>query len=136
MLMTLKVIAVVVLVAISLMMQLQVFQRYVLGRSLDWPDELAAALMAVLTFVGGALATRYGDNISVTVVLDKMSERWRFVVETLADAISLLFIGVLACFSIPLILRTWDQTLVTVPASRGLVYLVIWIAIVAMFYYA
>jgi len=132
----LKVIAVAVLVTICLIMQLQVFQRYVVGRSLDWPDELAAALMAILTFVGGALATKYGDNICVTVLLDRMSEKWRLVVETLADIIALLFIGVLGYYSVPLILRTWEQTLVTLPVSRGLVYLVIWFSIAAMFYYA
>jgi TRAP-type C4-dicarboxylate transport system permease small subunit len=136
MLIALKVLAAAALVAIALIMQLQVFQRYVLNYSLSWPDELAGILLAVLTFVGGAIAARHDEHISVTVLLDRMSEGWRLVVRSLADLVMLLFIGVVALYSVPLVIRTWNQTPITVPVSRGLIYLVIWIGIAAMFWYA
>jgi len=131
----LKALAGLSLMGITIFMSLQVFCRYVLNHSLSWPDEMAGILLAILTFAGAAIGVQHKDHIGFTVLLDKCSERWRIVLQTLSDLITLSFLGIVLVFAIPLILRTWGQTPIAIPIPRGLLYLLMWISVVAMFCY-
>jgi len=136
MLILLKCVAGLSLIGITIFMQLQVFCRYVLNYSLSWPDELAGILLAILTFVGAAIGMRHNDHISFTALLERLNTKWRVFFHTLSDLITMCYIGVILVYSIPLITRTWGQTPIGVPISRGLFYLVMWIGVAAMFCYA
>lgn len=121
----LRIVACLLLVALCSAMALQVFQRFVVGRSLDWPDELAPTLLGWISFVGAALAARENEHIGFPMLLEKLPPRASAIVHLAGTAIVVALLGVYVWFSVPLILRTWNQLMTTVPVSRGLIYLVL-----------
>lgn len=124
------------LLAMCAAMALQVFQRFVVGRSLDWPDELAPTLLVWISFVGAALAARDNEHVGFPLLVDAMPPAVAAAVRFAGTAVVVVLLAVYVWFSVPLILRTWDQTLTTVPVSRGLLYAVLPFASLVMIGYA
>ncbi len=83
-----------------------VFGRYALDIGLAWSDEAARLLFIWVVFVGFAVGVRHRAHIGVEFVVDRLSPRWRHVIEIIQD---LAILG----FSI---LFTW-QSLITVRFS-------------------
>lgn len=117
--------AMVMLLALCVIMALQVFQRFVVGRSLDWPDELAPTLLAWISFVGAALAARDNEHVGFPLLVDMLPAPVAAAFRVFGTCVVIGLLVVYTWFSIPLILRTWDQTLTTVEISRGLLYVVL-----------
>lgn len=109
---------------LAIIMVLQVVRRYFFDQSLDWPDEMAAILLAWITFVGAALAARDNEHIGLPLLQDSLPEPWKSAVIALIDVFVIIVLAVLTWYSIPLVLRTWDQSPVTFEISRGLLYVV------------
>lgn len=110
--------------AISVILPLQVFCRFVLNSSLPWPDEIAPYLLAWIAFIGGVVAMRKGEHISFTLLIDKMSGVSRLVVLVFKNIVSIIFLSVIFLFSIPIIITTWSSSIFTLPSvPKGLVYM-------------
>ncbi|MFC7610277.1 TRAP transporter small permease [Teichococcus aestuarii] len=65
--------------AMSGIVFLQFFTRYILNDSLAWTEEIASYMLMVLTFWGSALAARRGSHIAVEFLLDALpaaARRW------------------------------------------------------------
>jgi TRAP-type transport system small permease protein len=135
MLVPFQIAAAILVLGLALIMDLQVFQRYVVGRSLGWPDELAGIMLAWITFVGAVLAMRDEEHIGFTLLEERLPASWALAVRGLCDLIVVAFLGVLIYYSIPLIERTWNQTPITVPIPRGAIYLVLPVSAAFMIYY-
>jgi TRAP-type C4-dicarboxylate transport system permease small subunit len=99
------VISVFALVAITLIIPLGVFMRYVLNSPLSWPEPASVILMVVFSFLGGAAVYRANVHIAVEVLLNAVSPRARgimlHVVNACMGAIALfmLFYGVQLCIT-------------------------------------
>lgn len=52
----------------SLITIAQVFFRYVVAYSLDWPEELGRYLFIIAVYLGASLAERYDRHLAVTVL--------------------------------------------------------------------
>jgi tripartite ATP-independent transporter DctM subunit len=61
----LKVVSIVALIGIAILINVNVFTRYVLGFTLPWPSGLSVLLNIYITYVGGAIAYYVGDHVSV-----------------------------------------------------------------------
>ena len=103
------------ILAMSLIIPVGVFARYVLGEGAQWPEPIAILLMVVFTFIGAAAAYRAGAHIAVGMLTDRLPPplRWVFAktVDLLMIAISLfmLFYGTKLC------LETMNQSLPALP---------------------
>ncbi len=62
----------VMLVAMTLVVFLQVFFRYVVNAPLSWPEETARILIVWLSFVGGYMAMRENKHLGFGLLVDKL----------------------------------------------------------------
>lgn len=90
----LLIVVVLVITAVS------VFNRYILGRPMIGVDEATGFLVVAIVMCGAAEAFRRGDHISIDLLLEHASPRWRWVLDLWS------YLAVLA-FSILLLVTAW-----------------------------
>jgi TRAP-type C4-dicarboxylate transport system permease small subunit len=110
--------------AMSLIIPIGVFARYVLGFGAQWPEPIAILLMVIFTFFGAAAAYRAGAHIAVAMITDRIPPAWqrlcRHAVNLLMMAISLFML----VYGTKLCLETMGQTLADLPwLPVGIAYL-------------
>lgn len=108
-------IVVVLVIALAGVVTLGFVTRY-LGSPLSWYDELAAALLAWVTYYGAALAAAKGAHITCPSVLNMCPPSIRVPIALLAEAITIgffIFLG-LASYQVMLILQ--DVGMVSLPS--------------------
>ena len=66
---------VLLMAAMSVIIGLQIFMRYVMGASLSWSEELSRYMFIWATYLGIAYAVRKDAHIRVSMVTDLMSKR-------------------------------------------------------------
>lgn len=81
---------------------LQVLFRYVLGLPLAWTDELSRYLMTWLIFLGASVASFEGSHIGITVFMDKLPQKIRFLVAIGTNIMIACFLLLILYQSIPL----------------------------------
>lgn len=54
--------------SIAVIVSLQVFSRFVLNSPLSWPEELSRIIFIYLVFIGGALASKKKEHISIDIL--------------------------------------------------------------------
>jgi len=69
-----NIITVFAFIVMVIVVLLQVIFRYVMRISVPWTEEFARYLLILITFVGGALAVRDKQHISVTAIIDKLQK--------------------------------------------------------------
>jgi TRAP-type transport system small permease protein len=82
-------------VAISVVVFLQVLFRYLLQQPLFWSEELPRYLLIWMSFLAVALAQKRDAHINITLCLAPLSARARRVLKIVTDAVVLAFLGVL-----------------------------------------
>lgn len=101
--------------AMSIIIPVGVFMRYVLGFGAQWPEPIAILLMMVFTFVGAAAAYRAGAHIAVAMLTDALPAPAQRV---LARAVDLLMLGVcafVAWYGTRLCVETMGQSIAELP---------------------
>jgi len=81
-------------VALSLMagiIILQVFQRYVMQHSLDWPEELARYLFIYSVYVGSSYAAEGRRHLEVTIIRTVFGKKIGIISTVLAYIITVFF---------------------------------------------
>ena len=81
-------------VALSLMagiIILQVFQRYVMQHSLDWPEELARYLFIYSVYLGSSYAAAGRRHLEVTIIRTVFGKRIGIISTILAYIITVFF---------------------------------------------
>jgi TRAP-type transport system small permease protein len=124
--------AAVLVLGLTVIVALQVFQRFVVGRSLVWPDEAAGLILVWITFVGAYLTSADDAHVRFRLVHDRLHSGLAVAIATLGDIAVIVFLVVMIYFSLPLIERTWDQRPITVPVSKGFIYLIMPVMCVLM----
>lgn len=88
-----EIIASLCLALMVILIGMQVFNRYVLGSSLVWSEELARYLFIWAVYVGCAYATKQRSHLSVTI-LQNFAPRWlKLPAQLLADFATVVFCG-------------------------------------------
>lgn len=131
----LNILGAILVAAIASTMALQVFQRFVLNRSLPWPDELVGNLLVALAMVGGTLAMRDGDHLRVRLLWHTLPQPYANIVRGLADIASIGFLLIVAWVSWPNIVRMWRVNLTTLDVPIGLFVATVPVCFVLMSYY-
>lgn len=116
-------VAMVFLAGILVTVCLQVFFRYIAGIVAPWTEEATRYLGIWMVFMGAAAALAQGSHIAVTVVLERLPERVRAVIQRLSWVLLLLFSAIVLLGSLQLIQLNWEQQAVTFPLSVAVLYL-------------
>ena len=93
-------------VALSLMaviIILQVFQRYVLQHSLDWPEELARYLFIYSVYVGSSYAASGRRHLEVTVVRTVFGKKLGNRFTIIAYIITVVFCGLMFVWGVKMV---------------------------------
>lgn len=117
------------LVAITLMIPLGVFMRYVLNSALSWPEPASVIMMVVFSFLGGAAVYRAKVHVAVEALLNAVGPLPRRVmlwgVDTCMGAVALFML----IYGWQLCVITWHQSISEFPGlSVGLTYVPIPVA--------
>jgi len=117
------------LVAITLIIPLGVFMRYVMNDPLSWPEPASVVMMVIFSFLGGAAVYRANVHIAVEALLNAVSATakrvmlWGVNICMAATALFMLGYGVHLCQ------LTWYNTMAEFPALHvGIVYMPIPVA--------
>jgi TRAP-type transport system small permease protein len=104
-------------------MLLQVAFRYVLNSPLVWTEELARILYIWACYLGAPVATRRGNHVTITFVLERLPRAAGRVVGIGIQAISLVFFLVLAILGTSLVARSHTIDAITLPIPWSVIYL-------------
>jgi TRAP-type C4-dicarboxylate transport system permease small subunit len=112
-------------VAILVVMILQVAFRYVLNTPLVWTEELARILFIWACYLGAPVATRRGNHVTITFVLERLPKGPGRVVALGIQAVSLVFFLQLAILGAVLAARSHTVEAITLPIPWSLIYLAV-----------
>src|SRR4051794_6262963 len=102
---------------------LQFFTRYVLNDSLAWTEEIARYGLMWITFIGGAVVTRRNTHIAVELLSNVMRPGpLRRALLAFVDFVKLLFLALLAYFSVTIIERMHYQRMTVFALPMSYVY--------------
>ena len=112
-----------------------VLARGVLHRSFLWTDETARLALAVLAFIGGAVAYRRREHAFVRVVLGLLPRRVERACLMLADLLVLLIAGLVIAVSAEFIQSSWVERtpILQLPAALIALPLPIGMALIALY---
>jgi TRAP-type C4-dicarboxylate transport system permease small subunit len=85
----------VALFMMAVIIILQVFQRYVLQHSLDWPEELARYLFIFSVYVGSSYAAFGRRHLEVTIVRTVFGQKAGNYFTIIAYVITVVFCGLM-----------------------------------------
>ena len=117
------------MVAITIVIPVGVFFRYVLNAALSWPEPASTVMMVAFSFLGGAAVYRAKVHVAVEALLNAVSAKSRKVmlwgVDLCMATIALFMFG----YGWQLCIITWPNTIAEFPwLSVGITYLPIPIA--------
>ncbi|SFU76423.1 TRAP transporter small permease [Halomonas korlensis] len=115
----LEVITMFLVVALTVVVLLGVSFRYA-GNSLGWYDEVAAVMLAWVTYYGAALAALKRAHISVPGFVYSRPRAVRMALVVLGEAITITFFVLLAIYGVHVIGVLGGSTLVSVPIPVAL----------------
>jgi TRAP-type C4-dicarboxylate transport system permease small subunit len=117
------------MVAITIMIPVGVFFRYVLNAALSWPEPASTVMMVAFSFLGGAAVYRAKVHVAVEALLNAVPPHAKTVMLWAVDlcmaAVALFMLG----YGWHLCIVTWPNTIAEFPGlSVGVTYLPIPIA--------
>lgn len=80
------------LVAMTLVVFLQVFFRYIMNAPLSWPEETARIMIVWLSFVGGYMAMREDKHLGFGLLVEKLPAHLQEIVGVLARVFVAVFL--------------------------------------------
>jgi len=95
------VLACIMTLTMSLSLIAGVVFRYVLSAPLFWTDELALFTFIWASFIGGSMALKKQSLSSVSIVIDRLKGRTRYILISIAYAVVAVFCVYFFCISIP-----------------------------------
>jgi len=90
-----KLLLVISLAIMALINIANVLSRYVLHASLSFTEEITANIFVYNTFIGAAIAARRGGHLGLTIITDRLPNKYNRVVTLLVSIISAGLYGIL-----------------------------------------
>ena len=112
------------LVAITLMIPLGVFMRYVMNDPLQWPEPASVIMMVLFSFVGGAAVYRANAQIAVEALAKAVNPATRTGMRWAVHGCMTLIAAFMLGYGAHLCHLTWGNTVAEFPGlSVGIVYM-------------
>ena len=99
----LEAVSAVLMVAIIGLLLTTVITRYGVGKPIVWIDEVVSISFIWVTMIGAALAMHRNEHLRLTLVVDRLSDRWRPYVHGFA-------LAAVAAFLVALLPFAWEYT--------------------------
>ena len=114
----------VALVAITLIIPLGVFMRYVMNSPLSWPEPASVLMMVMFSFLGGAAVYRANVHIAVEALVKNVGPGARRLLLWAADACMVAICLFMVGYGAHLCMALWHQSIAEFPGlSVGLTYM-------------
>ncbi len=110
--------AIVILLAMALLMNVEVFSRYLFGRSTQIADEFAGYFFTAVTLLCFVPALRHGRFLRVGALVERVPASVRAVLNFLAAVIGALMSVVLAWTTFQLAAASWNYGTVSLQAVQ------------------
>ncbi|HLR59961.1 MAG TPA: TRAP transporter small permease [Pseudogracilibacillus sp.] len=98
------VISIALAAAMTIILFINVLFRYFLNDPLFWANEASIFMMAWLTFIGGSLGLKYKTQASITLFVNRLSDKNQRILQIITQIIILIFMAILLYLS-------WDWVL-------------------------
>lgn len=118
-------IAMVFLVVMTFLVVLQVFSRVIIGYSFAWTEEVVRFLLIWVTFLGAAVAFKYGAHISIDLLFNKLPVHLRKAAQWGITIICASFFMMLIVKGGQIVGLTMVQLSPTLQIPMGYIYMVI-----------
>lgn len=104
-----------------------VIMRYVFNEPKAWVEEVVRYVIIWGVFLGFAIALRYNQHIQVDILYDKLSVRWKRVVDYFSTSISIVFCLVYTYYGIILVVNRFSSGMVSLDVGipMWIVYLIL-----------
>jgi TRAP-type C4-dicarboxylate transport system permease small subunit len=127
-------VAIVIFWSLAFIVFLQFFTRYVLNDSLSWTEEIARYGLMWVVFIGGILVTRRNTHIAVELMSNLMKPGpARVALLAGIDIVKLMFLALLAYFSIAITDRMTFQRMAVFDLPMSYVYYGVALGCIGMF---
>jgi TRAP-type C4-dicarboxylate transport system permease small subunit len=111
--------------AMSALVFLQFFSRYVLNDSFAWTEELAVYCLIPVVFIGAAMCVRRSRHIQVNILYRYLPAPVGRVLATLVDVAAIVFFGYVAWLVARYALAVDNEPMTTIAWNKSHVY---WLA--------
>lgn len=118
-------VAKVMIIAMTLIVGVTVYLRYVVGRGVRWSAEMAQVLQVWFTFIAMALGVRKGMHISINIMPENLSPKISFALAKLQNCAVGTVGLVMALYGRGLVQSTMRSVLPATRMPTGYLYLVI-----------
>ena len=119
--------------AMSALVFLQFFTRYVLNDSFAWTEELAVYCLIPVVFIGAAMCVRRSRHIQVNILYRYLPPTAGRVLSTLVDAAVIVFFGYVAWLVARYALAVDNEPMTTIAWNKSHVYWLAFAGFVLMF---
>lgn len=113
-----------IIILLTVTICIQVFFRYILNDPQAWSELLAQFAFIWLTLLGAAMATRTGDNLTVTFIYNRFTGAARRVLQIVMDVTVIVVSAFWLWSSLLQIRSTWGTVEAGINIRLGVVYLV------------
>lgn len=115
-------VAVTAYAALFVLINVQVFWRYVLDNPLSWPEEVARALFIWISYLGLIKVIREESSYRIDFAVARLPARLRLAVGALVDLVTLIFFVAVIAHAGIVIRGNWGIT-TSIPMPVNVIYL-------------
>src|SRR5699024_9558087 len=120
------VISIALAAAMTIILFINVLFRYFLNDPLFWANEASIFMMAWLTFIGGSLGLKYKTQASITLFVNRLSDKNQRILQIITQIIILIFMAILHYLS-------WDWVLSLIGTVSRYMHIPVWIRCSGLF---
>lgn len=129
-------IAKVLLVAMTLLIFVSVFYRYVLNRGIKWSDEVSMLMMVYFGFISIAYGVKKHLHLSVELFYNMFPKKLQAICSKVTTAIVALLGIVMAVYGVKLIQSTMNNVMTATRWPSATLYMVVPVTGVLIAYFA
>lgn len=120
--------AMALLAAMAVVVNLQIVARYVFGKPFIWPEEVTRLILVWVTFIAAAALIRRGGDIAVDTFVGMLPAHWRRRMHMARDVVMILVFCLVAwqgwklslsVEGMPLVATEWPTALLAWPVVIG-----------------
>ncbi|MDY6038609.1 MAG: TRAP transporter small permease [Eubacterium sp.] len=82
---------------------LQIIMRFVFNNSLVWSEELGKFIFVWISWLGISIGERKNEHIKITLITDKLSDKWKKIIEVIAYTVLLGILAVTFFYAVELV---------------------------------
>ena len=102
-----------------------VFTRYVLNSAAQWTGEFSGYCLVWITFLGGAYAVFQRTHIRFESLIEALPKPIQMIIDTIFNLAMLFFVSVVTFYGGRLALNSMGDETLSLPFTKGFVYLVL-----------